>query len=171
MDLVAIAIIKRAVGLDGQCGVMPYGETFARLKTPVTVYIGEDERRTREVTLEKTMLRPQGWAVLFSDVNDRTAAEYIQGMNVYIREDKLPKLGDGEYYHFHLKGMTVISESSGSRIGVVRDTVKLPSMDALEVVLTNGHDIIIPYNDQAVVSVDDEKKVIVVSDSYIEELL
>jgi len=171
MDLVAIAIIKRAVGLDGLCGVKPYGETFERLKAPVAVYIGEDERSAREAVIEKSTLRPQGWAVQLRDVADRTAAERLHGMNVYIREDQLPKLDDGQYYHFHLKGMAVVSESTGSRIGTVRDTVNLPSMDALDVVLTNGGDVIVPYNDQAIVSVDGEKKVIVVSDSYIEELL
>jgi 16S rRNA processing protein RimM len=171
MDLVAIAVIKRAVGLDGLCGAMPYGETFGRLKTPVTVYVGESEYRVRETTLERVEQRPQGPAARFSDVRDRTEAEGLQGCNIYIREEQLPELGDGAYYHFRLKGMAVVSESSGGRIGVVRDTVKLPSTDALEVALSNGRDIIIPYNDQAVVGVDDEKKVIVVSDSYIEELL
>jgi len=159
------------VGLDGLCGVKPYGETFERLQAPVTVYIGEDERRVRETVLERTALRQQGWAAQFRDVSDRTAAERVQGQNVYIREDQLPKLGDGQYYHFHLKGMAVVSESSGSRIGIVRDTVNLPSTEALDILLTNGRDIIVPYNDQAVIRVDDEKKVIVVSDSYIEELL
>jgi len=170
-DLVAIAIIKRAVGLDGCCGAAPYGETLGRLKTPVTVYIGDDERRAREVTLVEVVQRPQGYTARFSGVSDRTAAEQIQGQNVYIQESKLPTLGDGQYYHFHLKGMTAVSESSGEKIGVVRDSVNLPSTDALEILLTNGHDVIIPYNEQAVVRVDEEKKLIVLSDSYIEELL
>jgi 16S rRNA processing protein RimM len=171
MDLVAIAAVKRAVGLDGHCGVAPYGETFGRLKTPVTVYVGEDERRTRELVLEEASLRRRGWAAAFGGVTDRTAAEALQGQNVYIREDRLPKLNDGQYYHFRLKGMAVVTESSGGRIGTVRDTVNLPSMDALDVLLTNGSDVIVPYNDQAVIRVDDGKKVIVVSDSYLEELL
>ena len=171
MDLVAIAIIKRAVGLDGLCGASPYGETLGRLKTPVTVYIGENERRVQEAALEDVVQRPQGYAARFSGVNDRTAAERLQGQNVYIRESELPKLDGGQYYHFHLKGMTAVSESSGETIGTVRDAVNLPSTDALEIALINGQDIIIPYNEQAVVKVDEDKKQIILSDSYIEELL
>jgi len=171
MDLIAIAVIKRAIGLDGLCGAMPHGETFARLKTPVTVYIGETDRQTREAVLEKVSVRPQGPVAQFNIAKDRTEAERLQGLNVYIGENQLPALGEGEYYHFHLKGMTVVSEYSGSRIGTVKDTVNLPSMDALEVTLTNGRDVVIPYNEQAIVRVDNEKKMIVVSDSYIEELL
>jgi 16S rRNA processing protein RimM len=171
MDLVAIAVIKRAVGLDGLCGAMPHGETLERLKTPVTVYIGENERRTREAVLEKLSIRPQGPAAQFDISRDRTEAERLQGLNIYIREDQLPALGEGQYYHFHLKGMTVVSESSGGKIGTVKDTVNLPSMDALEIVLTSGREVIIPYNDQAVARVEMEEKVIVVSDTYIEELL
>ena len=171
MDLVAIAIIKRAVGLDGCCGAMPYGETFGRLKTPVTVYIGEDERRVRETVMEKVEQRPQGPAARFGDVRDRIGAEKLLGHNIYIREDQLPALEDGGYYHFHLKGMAVVSESSGGQIGTVKDAVNLPSTDALEVALADGREVIIPYNDQAVVKVDDEKKTITVCDSYIEDLL
>jgi len=170
-DLVAIAIVKRAVGLDGSCGVAPYGETLGRLKTPAAVYVGEDERRAREVTLEEVAQRPQGYAARFSGVGDRTAAERLQGQNVYVREDKLPPLGNGQYYHFHLKGMAAVSEASGEKIGTVRDAVNLPSTDALEILLTNGQEVIIPYNGQAVVKVDKDKNVIVLSDSYIEELL
>jgi 16S rRNA processing protein RimM len=150
---------------------MPYGETLGRLKTPVTVYIGEDERRVRETVMEKVEQRPQGPAARFSDIGDRTAAEAVEGHSIYIREDQLPALGDGQYYHFRLKGMAVVSESTGGKIGIVRDTVNLPSTDALEILLANGRDVVIPYNNHAVIKVDDEKKQIIVSDSYIEELL
>jgi 16S rRNA processing protein RimM len=171
MDLVAIAVIKRAVGLDGTVGVLPHGETLGRLKTPIAVYIGDDERQSRKVILEKVVLRQQGYSALFDIAHDRTEADKLHGLNIYIREDQLPKLEDGQYYHFHLKGMTVASESSGQKIGTVKDTVNLPSTDALEITLSNGHDIIIPYNEQSVIKVDEDKKTIIVSDSYIEELL
>jgi 16S rRNA processing protein RimM len=171
MDLIAIAVIKRAIGLQGHCGVMAYGETLGRLKTPVAVHIGESDRRAREITLSHVELRPQGYVVLLDGINDRDAAEAVQGLSLYVGEDQLPKLADGEDYHFHLKGMKVVSSSTRVEIGTVRDTVNLPSTDALEVVLTNGHDIVIPYNKQAVVKVDKEGKMITVDDSYIEELL
>jgi len=171
MDLVAIAVIKRAVGLDGHCGVMVYGETLGRIETPAAVYVGESEKRARAVTLETVELRPQGYVVLFDEIRDRNAAEAVQGLNLYVDENLLPKLAEGEYYHFHLRGMEVVSASTGGKIGTVRDTVNLPSMDALEVVLTTGREIVIPYNEQAVLKVDNETESIIVNDSYIEELL
>jgi 16S rRNA processing protein RimM len=171
MDLVAIAVIKRAVGLSGHCGVMAYGETLGRVVTPVVVYIGESGERARETALKKVEMRPQGYVVLFEGIDDRGAAESVQGLNIYVGEDTLPKLPEGEHYHFHLKGMDAVSASTGERIGTVIDSVNLPSMDALEVRLANGHEIVIPYNDMAVVKVDKEGKKITVNDSYIEELL
>jgi len=171
MNLIAIAVIKRAIGLQGHCGVMAYGETLERINTPVAVFIGENDWRTREITLEDVELRPQGYVVLLSGIDNRDAAEDIQGLSLYVDEAQLPKLADGEYYHFHLKGMKVVSASTGGEIGTVHDTVNLPSTDALEVMLTSGHEIVIPYNDQAVLKVDKEGKTITVNDSYIEELL
>ncbi|MDR2692682.1 MAG: ribosome maturation factor RimM [Chitinispirillales bacterium] len=171
MDLIAIAVIKRAVGLQGHCGVMAYGETLGRLDTPAAVYIGESDVRAKEVSILRIELRPQGYVVLLDGINDRDAAEAIQGLSLYVGEDRLPKLADGEDYHFHLKGMNVVSSSTGGPIGTVRDAVNLPSTDALVVMSADGHEIVIPYNNQAVVKVDKVGKVITVDDSYIEELL
>lgn len=170
-ELVAIAVIKRAIGLDGSCGVSPHGETFARLKAPAGVCVGDDARSARECVIEKISQRPRGFVAQFDCAKDRTAAEKLLGQTVFLREEDLPELDDGAYYHFHLKGMNVLSESTGAKIGAVKDTLNLPSTDALEVALDNGKEVVIPYNDHAVVSVDIDKKVIVINDDFVEELL
>ena len=124
------------------------------------------------MTLEKVILREQqGYIALFNIAHDRTEAEKLKGENVFIRESDLPALEEGEFYHFHLKGMAVVNQSNGAKIGMVKDVVNLPSMDALEITLTNGYEIVVPYNGQAVISVDTEEKRVIVSDTYIEELL
>jgi 16S rRNA processing protein RimM len=171
-EFVAIAVVKRAVGLEGYCGILPFGETIDYLKPPVLVRLGDSEADSREVTLEKVILREQqGYIALFDIARDRTEAEKLKGGNVYIRESDLPALEEGEFYHFHLKGMAVVNQSNGAKIGTVKDVVNLPSMDALEITLTNGYEIVVPYNEQAVIKVDTEEKRIIVSDTYIEELL
>jgi len=171
-DLVAIAVVKRAVGLEGYCGLLPFGETIDDLKPPLLVRLGGSEASSREVTLEKVIFREQqGYIGLFDIAHDRTEAEKLKGENVYIRESDLPALEEGEFYHFHLKGMAVVNQSNGAKIGTVKDVVNLPSMDALEITLTNGHEIVVPYSGQAVVKVDTVEKRVIVSDTYIEELL
>ncbi|MDR3013760.1 MAG: ribosome maturation factor RimM [Chitinispirillales bacterium] len=171
MELVAIGIFKRAIGLQGFCGVSPYGETFEQLKPPVTLYIGSNERSVRTAVLERTSTYRNGHSARFDIAQDRTEAEKLTGQKIFIPEDQLPELSDGRHYHFHLKGMTIVSESSGEKIGKVINTVNLPSMDALVVALTSGKEVIVPYNKQAVVKMDEENKVMTVSDTYIQELL
>ncbi|MDR2729238.1 MAG: ribosome maturation factor RimM [Chitinispirillales bacterium] len=170
-EFIAIAVVKRAVGLEGYCGALPFGKTFSYLKPPVLVRLGSNENSSREVTLENVISREQGYIVRFDIAHDRTEAEKLKGENIYIREDNLPALEEGEFYHFHLKGMAVVNQSNGAKIGMVKDVVNLPSMDALEITLNNGHEIVVPYNEQAVIKVDIEEKRITVSDTYIEELL
>lgn len=124
------------------------------------------------MTLEKVILREhKGYIALFDIARDRTEAEKLKGENVYISEDNLPALEEGGFYHFHLKGMAVVSRSSGAKIGTVKDVVNLPSTDALEITLANGYEIVVPYNEQAVIKIDTEEKRVIVSDTYIEELL
>ncbi|MFP4163026.1 MAG: ribosome maturation factor RimM [Chitinispirillaceae bacterium] len=169
-ELVAIAMIRGAIGLEGYCAVETFGETFASLKPPVAVVIGTDAD-SREVVLEKMQLRPRGYVALFSVAHDRTGAEMLNGERIYIDQKSLPPLGEGEFYHFELEGMSVVADSTGETVGVVKNVVNLPSTDAFEVTLDNGHEVLIPYIEDAVVRVENKTGRIIVRWSYLEELL
>ncbi len=170
-DLVAIAAIKRAIGLEGYCAVEPFGATLANLELPAEVQIGPDEKHLRTVNLEEIEQRPKGLVARFSAAQDRTQAERLNGLLIFVKEGDIPPLSEGQYYHFELKGMALISDETGQEIGVVRDVVNLPSTDAFNVALANGHEVLVPYNEQAVIKVEKESRRIIVRWSYLEELL
>ncbi|MFW6245463.1 MAG: ribosome maturation factor RimM [Fibrobacterota bacterium] len=168
---IAIAAIRRAIGLEGYCAVEPFGETFGQLKPPVAVLIGSDDSGLQETVLEKVQERPRGFVALFSAAHDRTEAEKLNGKKIHIVQDLLPPLQEGDYYHFELEGLSVVSDETGEVLGVVKDVVNLPSTDAFDVSLKDGHEVLIPYNQDAVLKVEKETGRIIVRWSYLEELL
>lgn len=170
-DYIAIAVIRRAIGLEGYCAVEPFGETFGQLKPPVAVFLGADDSDLQEAVLEKVQLRPRGYVALLNVAHDRTEAEKLNGKKILVAQDLLPSLKEGEYYHFELEGLSVVSDETGEVLGVVKDIVNLPSTDAFEVSLKDGHEVLIPYNQDAVLKVEKETERIIVRWSYLEELL
>ena len=170
-DLIAIAVIRRAVGLKGFCAIETIGSTFALIEPLVVVYAGRDENNTRELTIEEIEKRPKGFVCRFREIVDREGIEQLNGCKIFIPGENLPALGDGEYYHFELEGFQVLSDSTGALIGWVREVVNLPTLDALEIELKKGKTVLLPYNDETVLSVDMNKRQIVVKWSYVEELL
>lgn len=69
-------------------------------------------------------------------VDDRTAAEGLRNIELFVNRDELPATDDDEYYVADLMGMTVIKKSSGLVLGTVSDYKNFGGGDILE--LDNG---------------------------------
>ncbi|KMQ49900.1 16S rRNA processing protein RimM [Chitinispirillum alkaliphilum] len=170
-ELIIIGVIRRAVGLEGFVAVQPTGSTFAMIQTPCKVHIGSDEQSADKTEIEQIRKQPKGFICKFASANDRDASERLNGKLLFVSKECLPRLEEGDYYHFQLQGLEVYADSNGKLVGKVRDVVSLPTMDALEVVLVKGGSVLVPYNDQAVVSVDTESGRITLRWSFIEEMI
>ncbi len=170
-ELIAVGHIGRAVGLKGFVAVYPTGTTFNTLKPPVSVYVGHREQQVEKIEIELIKEQPKCLVVQFSGILDRDAAGELNGKNVYVNKERLPILQEGEFYHFQLEGLKVFVDKKNRCLGEVVDVLSLPTTDALEVKLENGNTVLIPYNDQAVVSVDPQLGRVTVKGPFIEEML
>lgn len=115
-----------------------------------TVLTGVQAGTRRELTV--TAARPhQGRLLLTLDeVRDRTAAEGLRGMQFFAppREDP----DDEGYYDHELVGLKVIH--SGVEIGQVTGVVPGPAHNLLEVELTGGKQVLVPFVADIVAAVD-----------------
>ena len=170
-EWIAIAVVRRPVGLEGFCAIEPFGKTFAQLEPPCAVRLGKEIEGAAEVTIEKILSLPKEYRVRFSGKEDRTAVERLRGALIFVPEDALPARSGDEYYHFELKGMEVIGDVGGERLGTVIDVYNFPSTDTIEVKLDAGGTVLLPLSEQAMVSIDRSTKRIVVRQSFVEELL
>lgn len=170
-EWIAIAVIKRPVGLEGFCAVEPFGETFVSLAPPCTVRIGREIGSATDVELSEIMPLPKEYRCRFSGKNDRDAVEGLRGMLVFVDNEALPRRNDREFYHFELVGMEVFADEGSGRIGIVAEVYNYPSADTIEVKRERAESVMVPLSEQAIVSIDRAAKRITVRRTFIEELL
>jgi 16S rRNA processing protein RimM len=168
-EWIAIAVVKRPIGLEGFCAVEPFGETFSALPTPCTVRFGTDLARTATIT--EIVALPKEHRCRFAEVLDCTAAEAFRGQQLFIEREELPQQETGRFYHFELTGLAVFGDEGGDRIGTVIDVHNFPSVDTLEVKLEKGGTVLLPLLNVAIVAIDRIAGRITARESFIEELI
>ena len=92
-------------------------------------------------------------------MRDEAAARSLIDEEIVIRKDALPVPEDDEYYHHQLIGLEV-SEESGVPLGVLREIVAGHEVDIWVVRGSNG-EIMIPAVQEAIVSVDLDKGIVI----------
>jgi 16S rRNA processing protein RimM len=108
-----------------------------------------------------------GLVVKFAGIDDRDIAQKLVGSEIFVSEDALSDLPEGEFYWRDLIGMTVVTDK-GYDLGQVSDIMETGANDVL-VVKANLKDgfgkkeRLIPYlMDQVILSVSTENKQICV---------
>ncbi|MBM3732491.1 MAG: 16S rRNA processing protein RimM [Acidimicrobiia bacterium] len=113
---VCLGRIVGAKGLKGELRVRAYTERARDIAAYGPV---EDETGRRSFALSVVSETEGGAIVRLKGVADRTAAEKLKGMALYVPRERLPPLPEGEYYHGDLIGLDAVDES-GRGLGRVR---------------------------------------------------
>jgi 16S rRNA processing protein RimM len=102
-----------------------------------------------------TALNPVKGGVVASidGVADRTAAEKLRGVELYMPRDRLPPAGEGEYYHADLVGLTA-ELADGRPFGRVRAVENYGAGDLLAIEGVDGRPVSLPFTDRVVPVVD-----------------
>jgi 16S rRNA processing protein RimM len=170
-DFVAIGIIRKPVGLKGQCYVDAFGATLPGLRPPAPLRAGRDSVGTQELVLQELRQSPKGFVCRFEGYGDLDAAGALRGLYLFYGRDKLPRPPKGRHYHFELVGLTVVEDETGRAVGTVTEVQKFPAAEALEVRKENGETILISMSQGVVKAVDTGAGVIRVSAAALEEIL
>ncbi len=131
---VPVAEIARPHGVHGELRLRVFNEHSDLLlrRPPVRLLLPDgDEREVKLVAV-----RPTNKALLvqIAGVDDRDAAEALQGATVCVPRDVFPPAEEGEFYACDLEGAEVVM-ASGEPVGRVQGVVTYPSCDALVVAL------------------------------------
>ncbi|UXP33127.1 ribosome maturation factor RimM [Reichenbachiella agarivorans] len=107
--------------------------------------------------LEYIQVNPRKSITKFEDVNALEDAEKLVGCELHLPLDNLPPLEDGEYYFHQLVGLMLLDE--GKEIGIVDSVYEIAPQNLIS--LTHmGHEVMIPINDEIILSVDFDQKLI-----------
>lgn len=168
--MIALGTVAKAIGLAGACGVRANGETLRRLKLPADVYVGSSESDCSLMTVVKIAFNPKGPVCTFAGIDTLESAEKLRGKLLFIKNDSLPRLTDGNFYHFELIGLAVTTDQ-GRRLGTVESVHNFPTVDSIEVRRPNGETIMIPLCGDALADIDRTAGIITLRQDFIDELL
>ncbi|KQN26903.1 ribosome maturation factor RimM [Sphingomonas sp. Leaf33] len=101
------------------------------------------------LTLKALRTTPQGAIARFAEIPDRTAAERMRGTELTVPRDSLPPLGEGEYYHADLLGLSAVAED-GAALGTVVAIDNFGAGDVIEIERPDGKRFMIPMTEAAV---------------------
>lgn len=148
---ILIAHIKGAHGIRGEVLVTSYAAVPEDLEAYGSL---ANEDGTRSLALRVVRVTPKGVIARVTGVSDRTAAEALAGLDLYIERDCLPAPEPDEFYHADLIGLAAVT-AEGRVIGRIVDVPNYGAGDLLEIRLDGGRKTeLIPFTDAYVPAVD-----------------
>lgn len=151
---ICLGRIVAAHGVRGQVKV----ESYAAEPEGVVAYGPlTDESGARAFALTLAGRWQGGIIAAIEGVTDRTAAEGLRGVRLFVERDRLPDTAAGtdEYYHADLIGLAVCLPD-GRRIGQVIDLANFGAGDLLDMKLDgeNGRTVYLPFVRAVVTEID-----------------
>jgi 16S rRNA processing protein RimM len=162
---VLIGRILKAHGIRGEVSFAAAGDDPGSLRPGLVAYLGAgrggaDGEPGIEATGETLTIRgvravDRFWLLSFDEVADREVAESLAGRSLFVDEESMPPLPEGEYYHFQLVGLAV-TRPDGMEMGRVTRVIDMPGHDLLEVQGREG-DFLVPIRREFVEWIDLER--------------
>lgn len=136
---VTLAVIIGAHGVTGEVRLKVFAEDLSA------------HRRFNGGALTLKSVRPgnNGAIARFAEVADRNAAEALRGTELTVARAELPPLGEGEYYHADLLGLSAVAEG-GDPIGTIVTVENFGAGDVLEIEKPDGKRFMVPMRAEAV---------------------
>jgi 16S rRNA processing protein RimM len=157
---ILLGAITGAHGIKGEVVI----KTFTAAPDDIGAYGAlSDENGTRSFEIESLRVTAKGVLARLSGVNDRTAAEALRGVALYVPRDRLPKVEDAEYYHADLVGLAAV-DADGKSIGTIIAVENFGAGDLLEIRRDGQKDTdYVPFTDACVPEVDlAQRRVVIV---------
>jgi 16S rRNA processing protein RimM len=158
---VLIGRILKAHGIQGEVTFAAAGNDPGSLRPGLVAYLGErggergDGSGDESLTLRSVRAVDRFWLLCFDEVRDRDSAESLTGRALFVDEESLPPLPEGEYYQFQLVGR-VVTRSDGNELGRVSRVIDMPGHDLLEVQGPAG-ELLVPMRREFVEWIDLER--------------
>ena len=150
-DRILLGEIASAHGIRGELLV----RSFTSAPEDIAAYGPlEDEAGQRAVSLKVVRVTPKGVIARIDGVDDRTGAEKLKGLKLYVERSKLPDAGEDEFYHADLIGLKA-QAPDGSAIGDIVAVLNFGAGDLLELRLTGQSQTdLVPLTKACVPTVD-----------------
>lgn len=139
---ISVGYVRRAHGLNGDVIVRPLTDHPGRYQAGASLL--SDAEPPRSFNIASVRDHNDGLLIHFEGVNDRNAAEALQGLTFTISPEERRRLGEDEYWPEDLEGLTAIT-SSGVHLGQVTGVILGQAQDRLVVKTQDGREVEVPF--------------------------
>lgn len=141
--------VTRAHGSDGTIRVQPHSDNPARFQVGNSLTIAGKTR-----TISDFRLLPGGYALLrMEGLESADAVRSLTGQWIFAPDEPAPDLPPGEYYHYQLVGLNVVTDQ-GEDLGTLQEVLITGSNDVYVAKSATGDEILIPAVSQVIKDVD-----------------
>jgi len=167
-SLICVAICLGAYGLRG----------FVKIKsfTELPVIIGRYDKLVNEngrifYSIQAIhLLKKAIFRVRFQGVDDRTQAEKMKGIFLYLQRSLLPKLKNDSYYHVDLIGCNV--QIADEWLGKIVALYNFGAGNVVEVQLLKGEiKVMLPFHINAVAKIDEKAQTVIMHQEFVTPFL
>ena len=149
---VAVGKIGRPHGTHGAVRISASGETLGTRAPGDQLFLRLPTGEVRTLVLVELKWHRRMWLGHFAGVDTREMAEELGGKELFLPEDMLPQLEEGEYYHYQLIGLEV-ETTDGASLGVLRKVIPTGSNDVY-VVVKDDREVLIPAIEDVIRRID-----------------
>jgi 16S rRNA processing protein RimM len=153
LDYLVVGQIGRPHGVRGEMRMRIFSDFPERLVRGTQVYVGEGY-----IPLQIHSSRWEGDAMLiaFDGYRNRTQAETLCNLWVYVRADERPPLEEGEYYHHQLIGLRAITDDEDpalQMLGIITDILRTGANDVY-VIQKEDKEVLLPALNETILEVN-----------------
>jgi len=156
----AFAKIRKPHGLHGEISVEMLTDFPNEFDKGSIVYLGKDHV---ELVIDSIRKAGARYLIALQKHGDRNSVEYLRNKMMFIKSDSLPELGDGEYFHHDLIGMTVY-DMENTQIGLVSEIITTGANDVYVIApnVRDNKEILLPAIRSVIKNINlDEKRIVV----------
>ena len=165
MGYIPVGRVLSAHGVRGEIRFRYYNDSESNLCEYAALYADRDGRK---IGLRPTRVQARrGYFVIqFGEFETPGAASFLVGKELFVREEDLPKLSEGEYYDYQLIGLKAINEND-KPIGQVTEVIHTKATDVI--VIEGEREVLIPMQEEFILGIDvDAASIRVAEGAFIE---
>lgn len=149
-DRVCVAQIGAAHGIRGEVRLRSFTEAPMAIASYGPL---ESEDGKRRIEIEALRPSKDHFVARLAGVRDRTDAETLTNLRLYVPRDRLPPAAEGEFYHADLVGLAAVTPD-GASLGTVTAIHNFGAGDVVEIKPESGETMLVPFTDTAVPEID-----------------
>ena len=155
MEKILIAKVNKPHGVRGELRITSMSDFVKERFVPGKMLYFEVDGKTEEYVLKKIRPQNERFLITLEGIENVNEVDHLRHADILIDYDELHDLPKGQYYFIDLIGLDVFVDDQ--KIGVVKEMFDLPAHPVMNV-STDERDIMIPYVDRFILSVDLEAK-------------